>query len=151
LIGIGFEHPGILEGLFQAIFEEANFRNNWIVGFEQCKTRAIAPIVIVSVFEEQKVPQLKQLTAQATGKWPVVAQRLANRIDKTRAAPPAKQHCGMAEGYIVDLEIRPERVFASLAFGVFGVGNDFAVVHVASCWKKLPGFVLAVRVLGRFM
>ena len=46
------DHPRILEGLFQAICEEANFRNNWIVGFEQCKTRAIAPIVIVSVFEE---------------------------------------------------------------------------------------------------
>jgi hypothetical protein len=132
LIGVGFEHPRILEGLFQAIGEEAHFRNNWIIGFEKCKVRAIAPVVIVSVFEKQKVPQLKQLAAQATGKWPLAVHRLANRIDKPRAAPPTEQHSGVAEGFIVILEIRPKRVFASLAFDELWVGNDLTVVHGAA-------------------
>lgn len=29
------DHSHILEGLFQAICDEANFRNNWIIGFKQ--------------------------------------------------------------------------------------------------------------------
>jgi hypothetical protein len=140
LICIGFEHPRILEGLFQTVSKETDFRNNWIIEFEQRKARAIAPIVIVSVFEEQKVPQLKQLTAQTTGKWPVVAQRLANRIDKPRAATPAEHHCGMTDGFIVDLEIRPKRVFVYFAMGEFGIANDLAVVHVASWVKKVARF-----------
>lgn len=81
----------------------------------------------------------------------MVAQRLADGIDKPRTAPPAEQYCGMTEGFIVVSEIRPKRVFASLAFDVLWVGNDLTVVNGASCWKKLPGFVPAVRMFRRFM
>jgi len=50
------DHSRIVKGLLQAIREETDFRNNRIIGFEQCQPRAIAPIFIVSVFEKQKVP-----------------------------------------------------------------------------------------------
>lgn len=53
------DHPCMMKGLFQSIREEADFRSNWIIGFEQRKPRNIAPIVIVSVFEKEEVPQLK--------------------------------------------------------------------------------------------
>tara|TARA_R110000851_G_scaffold303729_3_gene461436 strand:+ start:244 stop:591 length:348 start_codon:yes stop_codon:yes gene_type:complete len=112
-----------VQGLFPAVGKQADFGNYWISRFGQSKACVIGPIFIKSMLQKQKVPQLKQLTAQTKGKWHVVAQRLANPIDKPRAAPPTQQLSGVAEGFIVVLEIRPIRVFASLAFDELWVGN----------------------------
>lgn len=106
------DDPGVAQSLVQTIREEADLRDDGIVGLQHRGAVHVVPVIILHMIQEQDAAQLEKPALHAARNPPWLVEAVADGVDQPRASPAREQDGSIAERLIVFGEKRTQRQFS---------------------------------------